>query len=358
MDIILLQETHATTLEIQQSFHQSFPAAQSFWTEHCGIIFTRTDIRLEPLFSTIDRRVLAVTLTHTEQVFEPNHIVNIYAPATTTQKKIDFYRTLLSLPILNVDETVRTIIAGDFNVQLLTSNHTPRNLKGVLQPLTAAFRDCINETPGLALPTFRRGTVLSCIDFILASMDLALYPKLAAVDFVNPDWTNHALLTCSFALGPSPRGPGLRKVNPLLAHNPIYPERLYSKLIEIHASLSQRASPQDNWDRIKEQVLKFSIQFDRKEEAWRTRQLRQLRSTRNKLLRVLKSQGILLDRLPIVERQIAALQAEITNVDALRAGRRWREKGKKDAGYLKRTAQAREAQRLIPALQRPTRPGL
>ncbi|RCI00048.1 hypothetical protein CU098_006066, partial [Rhizopus stolonifer] len=51
--------------------------------------------------------------------------------------------------------------------------------------------------------------------------------------------------------------------------------------------------------------------------------------------------------LPDIERQIAALQEEATEIDMLRAGKFWRKKGEKSSGYLKRTIKIRERQKAL-----------
>lgn len=51
-----------------------------------------------------------------------------------------------------------------------------------------------------------------------------------------------------------------------------------------------------------------------------------------------------------VKNQIASLQEDVAEIEDLKAGKTWRDKGEKFAGYLKRTATVWESQRSIQTL--------
>ncbi|ORY88923.1 hypothetical protein BCR43DRAFT_543078, partial [Syncephalastrum racemosum] len=94
--------------------------------------------------------------------------------------------------------------------------------------------------------------------------------------------------------------------------------------------------------------------FGRNRSNWRKTQLKALMSKRNKILRARHPPAILGMVLPRLERQIAALQQELVDIDALRAGQRRQEQGETSAGYLKRTIQARQAKRQMGSIRHPT----
>lgn len=93
--------------------------------------------------------------------------------------------------------------------------------------------------------------------------------------------------------------------------------------------------------------------YSRQRANWRQQQLARLQSQRNKLLRSKPPAAVLAWHLPVLECQIAAIQREITDITALRAGQRWRELGETSAGYLKRTIFQRQAQRTMPVIVHP-----
>lgn len=107
-------------------------------------------------------------------------------------------------------------------------------------------------------------------------------------------------------------------------------------------------SAQTDWESIKQHVKSVARRFQFKQASWRQRTLKSLQRRRNRLIRGHQRGTWLLDR---VEQQINNLQQEIAETEALRAGKIWREKGEKDAGFLKRTALTRETQRSVPALR-------
>ena len=83
---------------------------------------------------------------------------------------------------------------------------------------------------------------------------------------------------------------------------------------------------------------------------WRKQQLAALQRKRQRLLQNSLPASFLTTHLPRVEQQIQVLQEESTKIAILKAERTWREHGETDAGYLKKSATARQAQRSIPML--------
>ncbi|KAG0867260.1 hypothetical protein G6F15_012447 [Rhizopus arrhizus] len=81
-DLVTLQETHASDLETQQTLDMKFQAKSSIWSRHCGIVSLNSSIVLSSSLISIDQRLIACTISHIDQVFEPFTIVTIYTPAS------------------------------------------------------------------------------------------------------------------------------------------------------------------------------------------------------------------------------------------------------------------------------------
>lgn len=71
------------------------------------------------------------------------------------------------------------------------------------------------------------------------------------------------------------------------------------------------------------------------------------------MIKTLQHQPSLRERLSIIETHIGNLQEEMSDIQALRAGIRWRENGEKSAGFLKRLNIQRANKRSIQELRHP-----
>ncbi|KAG0163100.1 hypothetical protein DFQ29_003409, partial [Apophysomyces sp. BC1021] len=139
----------------------------------------------------------------------------------------------------------------------------------------------------------------------------------------------------------------------MLAQEKSFRSKLDSELERIFALTSTSRTPQLQWDNTKTEITHFIKQYSRKRATWRQAQLKTLQSKRNQLLRNRPPAAVLAQLLPRVESQISMLQAELVETAALRAGQRWREKGERSAGYLKRTIASRATACAMPVLQHP-----
>ncbi|KAG1440468.1 hypothetical protein G6F56_011915 [Rhizopus delemar] len=111
VDILVLQETHANNITIQDSLNMQFQTHSSTWTKHCG-----TDGRfiLSNIVPSMHYDSYDIT-THTQHTIL--QILNIYAPAVRQERKI-FYTQLMDTPIIhNIlhERTGHLFIMGDFN---------------------------------------------------------------------------------------------------------------------------------------------------------------------------------------------------------------------------------------------------
>ncbi|KAI9032553.1 hypothetical protein CLU79DRAFT_693261, partial [Phycomyces nitens] len=155
------------------------------------------------------------------------------------------------------------------------------------------------------------------------------------VQFISPLWTDHALLQTTISLGISEKGRGLWRAHPALASNPVFLSALNSSLTRLFPLLSLD-DPQCQWEKVKATMIKTAKKFSGRYVAYRTKLLKSLQSKRSRFLRSKPILAARLHLLPKYDQQIAAIQQEIVDTAALRAGLKWREHGEKSAGYLKR----------------------
>jgi exonuclease III len=96
LDILCLQETHATTATIQERLDIQLHAKQSIWTQHCGIVSRNSSINFESLYVSPDHRTIVCQVSHNNNLFPTFTIMNIYAPASYKQR-YTFYVQLIQL---------------------------------------------------------------------------------------------------------------------------------------------------------------------------------------------------------------------------------------------------------------------
>lgn len=209
------------------------------------------------------------------------------------------------------------------------------------------------------MPTFRRGSTKTTIDYIFAAPQLVEFISNEEIEFISNAWTDHALLSITLQFRCAEHGKGLWRANPALAKNPFFVSKLTSALNEFHDHLDQTPlefvdTNQLLWDQIKALTRRVAIYCSRQKSAWRVRQLKRLQRKRNKLIRRYQNNDTVLhQRLLVVEKLISDLQQEQVEIQALKAGIRWRENGEVSAGFLKRTATRRTIKRTLPTLIHP-----
>jgi hypothetical protein len=185
------------------------------------------------------------------------------------------------------------------------------------------------------LSTFTRNSeISSCIDYIYAGESLQHALTESSLEYLDPSWSDHSLLHGQFDLGASLHGPGMFRGNPAYASNPKFQQHLNTAIDKLLTSMPVDATTQEQWGRVKITTMK-----ERK---------------RNRLLRSKPPVATLQHFLPKLERMIHALQTELVEVSALKAGAVWREKGERSAKYLKHVHEKRENQQFIRALQSPS----
>lgn len=407
-DILCFQETHAEDTVLERRHLQFNNNKNSLWTRHCGIVSLNPQITLHQLNIHLEERIIACQAVHCNSLFSPITLINLYAPAVASERA-PFFTTLLTLPMfqssnLNFDEAHSQeyantsvdfppssevpishiphshqpiIILGDFNYHAhsYTIDNTDYSSESFAPPiqldhnppashvnsqriwhqlLTDHLIECTHSRlDGPFMPTFKRGTSMSTIDYLFCSPSLIQQLQSSSIDFMCSEWTDHAMLTATFAFSSSQQGPGLWRANPQLAKNDYFITSTHTAL-DAFFQQSPTTSPQMQWDAIKTIVKSVARRIGIRQSSWRHRQLQRLQRKRNRLLRQYRNQPDILQlRLPIIEKLIGDLQQEKTTNQEIRAGKHWREKGEVSAGYLKRTIATRAIKRNMLQLKHP-----
>ncbi|KAG0755178.1 hypothetical protein G6F24_012006 [Rhizopus arrhizus] len=342
-----------------------FQAHQTLWTKYCGIINLSQSQNMELIQQSDDQRFLLVKLTWSDESIQPNFILNLYAPASNAADRNVFFSSVIhQLNSLDSSNTIiqNFFIAGDFNFSFDNKSYHNTRRSNVpqhfLRFMLSQFEDCINHVEdGISYRlTFRRADLSTCIDYIFANKSIYNNCNNGNVEYMNKEWTDHALLSINFTVGTSSTGKGLWRANPNLAKNSAYIRKLNEQIEQYitHKLAKYNNSPQEKWDLLKKMVKKVTQNFCRNRCQWRNDQIMQLQSHRNDIFRRYSNNPTCLNiLLPEVENNLANLQTEIAEIDILRAGKRWIENNQKLAGYLKRTAESRNIKRNLTMIVHP-----
>ncbi|KAG1136397.1 hypothetical protein G6F37_012055 [Rhizopus arrhizus] len=342
-DILALQETHASTSQLQSRFSQCLQAPSSTWTQHCGLVSFNPAFSFEPLWSSLDGRVLVTKVTHQSGLYEPLRIYVIYAPATRRERH-SFFNDLNSL--LHYDQTpsTRCIFLGDFNHNI---HHPPSSPS--MQPwiswVQSHLHDSIHADDSCGrLPTFRN---ISTIDFILLTADLEHLVTQPRLTYVNR--CDHSAVSISLTLGPIRVGPGLWRCNPYLADDKRFRRELKAFCDNAASHLPAVDIP-NQWDYFKSVLKSFIQSFSNKQQAQRRRSQKALQRRRNILLRQ-DPRSDALTSLSEVESQLDHHYEQSSNILTLRSGIRWRELGERSNAYFYRCLRTRQQQQAITSLK-------
>ncbi|ORX44942.1 hypothetical protein DM01DRAFT_245120, partial [Hesseltinella vesiculosa] len=180
--------------------------------------------------------VLEATVSHKDGLFDPIQVFVIYAPVAYSPRKAFF--------------------------SSLTETFPSRSW---FNRLTTSFYNTLACREVQDLPTFRRGSSSSVIDFIFCSPDLAPLTSRASVAYVSASWTDHALLSIHLTTKPRRTSPYWR-ARPQLAALPAFQSHLYKALDFWTASQSASTtlSPQEQRDDVKEVTKKVAQHIGRK----------------------------------------------------------------------------------------------
>ncbi|OAD66677.1 CCHC-type zinc finger transcription factor [Phycomyces blakesleeanus NRRL 1555(-)] len=260
IDILALQETHASSSMLQSTFDQQFRSSSSLWSPHCGVVCLSLHIIFtDPLFSPCGR-CITTTITHVDNNFSPFRIGVIYAPASQTPR-YRFLASLLSTPDLIPPNPSNFILLGDFNHAIRSHYALGRRAPADwLQFIDTNMTDCITPRGQHPQPTFHRALSSTTIDYILASSDLHPRTTDPQVSYIYQKWSDHCLVAVSLSL-PSTKssGKGLWRANPRLAQSLSFRTDLNTLLSTLVPALRADFSPQAQWDAIKLEVIRFTF---------------------------------------------------------------------------------------------------
>lgn len=393
-DLLTLQETHASSSEVISSLDISFQNTQSFWTPHCGILNFNPNLSLKHIFSSDDGRLIHCSVSSLNHLFPTFDLVTIYAPASTLPRR-QFYFDIQQLPLFS-SPTQPLMLTGDFNYHpsVIRFTDSPLSVNNAQHKwhssLLESFVECAHPSLDSPISTFRRGHSSTTLDYFFVSRDLHASFASSRVDYVNPKWTDHALLALKFRFGSVKHGPGLWRGNPLLTTNPYFLKAFSRVLYDFYITrlvhyfpldfeefdhlcirhqntwhytpvlpfLGGNAPPQQLWEDLKTELKRLMKSFGRQQASLRTKKLEHLQRKRDKLIRTVQPSQPVHPLLPSVEAEIATLQSELVEIQALKARKHWRENGETSAGYLERTIDKSRAQKFISVLQHPTNPSL
>lgn len=105
--------------------------------------------------------------------------------------------------------------------------------------LSTLFFECTHSREeGPLLPTFRRKSSQSTIDYLYASPFFYQHLHSSDIVYLSSEWTDHALLRARFVFSSDRQGPGIWRANPLLAKNQYCIHALYTELDNFFNDLS------------------------------------------------------------------------------------------------------------------------
>lgn len=135
-----------------------------------------------------------------QRFIEPFFILVIYVPANVTRERLEFFERLLQFQQLysyvNWPFVDRLVITGDFNFTIQSSYY-----QNWIQLLNRHFQNVMSDLHDLHTCTFRRGAVTrSTVNYLFLSATLFVNYIDATVDFVDPEWPDHTILSVELKL--------------------------------------------------------------------------------------------------------------------------------------------------------------
>ncbi|KAL7329372.1 hypothetical protein PS15p_207482 [Mucor circinelloides] len=259
-DIIYLQETHASPPDVQERLNMQLQASDTIWTAHCGLASLKPNVLIEPIFTSDDGRVIYCSVHHTTNLFPPLTIMNIYAPASSSDR-YRFYTQLFSQPFfqtllaamansahspdyLSTVPDAPSMILGDFNYNFRRYRPPVPSTEPCIESqwlfhsmMLHYYREC---TRGLCkdpiIPTSRYNTAFSTIDYFFVGPQPIEFRADHFVYFVHSEWTDYALLLLQLTFANHNFGKGLSRANPALVSNEHFRTRWMAALDEYHAN--------------------------------------------------------------------------------------------------------------------------
>lgn len=350
--IYAFQETHATDNTID-TLNILFQGQQTLWTPHCGFVSYSTDYTLTHIQTTLCDRTLLSRVHHPHDFYQPFYILNIYAPTDSLLARRSFFDSITdflssSQHSINLD---RLLIVGDFNYSLYRPRLSYSTSSRWLAYLDEHFYNCMMLHDRQDMPTFERlNTRPSTLDYMYISNKLGKSITDNDITTLKNEWSDHNMLSISINLGKSRFGPGLWRANPLYVNNPKYQSLLEQSINNFFESDLQETTPQEQWDQVKALCQDVTKKFGKRYVPWRQATLQRLQRKRHRFLSGKPAMALRQQILATLDPTIHALQQELTDIAAMKAGIRWREKGERSPKYLKSIHTTRTNQQYLAAL--------
>ncbi|KAI7872524.1 hypothetical protein BDF14DRAFT_1717038, partial [Spinellus fusiger] len=255
--ILALQETHASTPSLQSQINSQFCAHSSLWTYSCGIVSSTLQVILERIPIPEDDKAILAQVSHASKYFIPFYIMVLYTLSHSS--------TLCSAPFSDLDNCYnRLLLMGDFNFSYAHPNSQSNAPADWHDMLKEQFVDCMTPTGSIPILAFRHNDrIMSAIDYVYASLSPTDNLVDSSVDFINPAWTDHPLLSFSLYLISPKSGRGLWRANPLLTCNKRFCQKLNTHLSNLLPLLDHSSSPQEQWEQVKSTVSGVAKSFGR-----------------------------------------------------------------------------------------------
>ncbi|KAG1411345.1 hypothetical protein G6F58_008601 [Rhizopus delemar] len=302
-DILALQETHASTSELQSNFDLCLQVSSSAWTSHCGLVSFNPSLTVHRLWSSDDERLLAAEVRHISQLYDPFTVYVLYAPANRTEYR-SFLQNLSNTYCATDIFTSRSVLLGDFNhnIHQPTASSTTRSWFSWLRKhWFDALHDDVNCRD---LPTFTNQVSQPSVNYVRGC--------------------DHSAVSLCLSLGTCRSGPGLWRCNPNLLQDKRFCDELNSFCDGAEHHLDEM-SPPVQWDRLKTLLKGFIQSYCNKAQAKKVQHQKFLQRRRRYLLRHRHTVDTT-DALAHIESQLDALYDKSASTLALRSGIRWREK--------------------------------
>ena len=321
--ILCLQESHADNEQKIRSLNILFQSKQSHWTPHP---LTQT---FNSLYSS-DRYQLC-QVKHPQNFYEPFHILNLYAPASSASARKNLSSRLASmLDTLQDDQTISMdslIICGDFNYSLLR----PRQYKSSTTDnwrilLETQFYNSMEANQMNKVPTFQRTrhaetSVWSVIDYIYLGQSFIHYLVRNDITRLDPNWSDHNVLQITLQLSSSPIGPEMWRANPAYASHKKLRRQLSLRLTQLVNDLTTSNLSDDYlWDSVKLEAKSIIRKYGVKYVGWRQERIKFLGKTRNRLLRSITDPIIRHKMVSPIDQELGDLQEEIAEIASVKAG--------------------------------------
>ncbi|OAD71983.1 hypothetical protein PHYBLDRAFT_169893 [Phycomyces blakesleeanus NRRL 1555(-)] len=155
IDILVLQETYASSSMFHSTFDQQFRSSSLLWSPHCGVV------------------CLSPHIIFTDPLFKPCGRIGVIYVSTSQTLRYCFLASLLSTSDFIPPNTSNFILLSNFNHAIHSHYALGRRAPADwLQFIDINMTDCITLRGQHPLPTFYQSLSSTTIDYIFVFSDL------------------------------------------------------------------------------------------------------------------------------------------------------------------------------------------